>query len=111
ETFFDTATSSNRRVYKDGQEFDLNPMGKIAAPNAKMTHDRIGPWESGDGDGADIQGTLSGRFKGRTRVDNDQIGSGRVRTREVDTMIRPDLTQVPVLGTMQKIAESLPIAG
>jgi hypothetical protein len=34
-----------------------------------------------------------------------------VRTREVETMIRPDLTQVPVLGTMQKIAESVPLFG
>lgn len=111
ETFFDTATSSNRTVYADGQEFDLNPMGKIAGRDAKLIHDRIERWESGDGDGSDIQGVLSGTFKGRTRVDNDQVGTNRVRTREVNTIIRPDLTKVPVLGTMQQIAESVPLMG
>jgi len=109
DRFFETASTQDRAVHADGQSARENPMGKVMG-HVDLMHTDIR--ETGrDANGVDISSTFQGFLNGGARLRIEQEADG-VRVRETHTHVRPDLTKLPVAGTVQKaFEESVPVAG
>jgi hypothetical protein len=97
--FFPTATMENRRVTAHGQEGDENPLGAITG-HANLMHTRI----RREGNGR-VRGEFSGFLNGQAPVKIERVRGGTLVT-EQGTEVRPDFTQIPIAGRVQREFEN-----
>lgn len=105
-SFFPSATMRERVVTAEGQRGYENPLGRLTG-HADLMYTRI----EGRRDGPGVVGRFEGFLHGSAPVEIRDVPGGAV-LRETGTRVTPDLTRIPVAGTLQRTFEdNVPIAG